>query len=309
MSMPKIDLRPPHPPFSFPMKKLFLIVLTLASTTAFSMTDAPPVNTEVVLKELQKLKGTHDVSLKNQLYQIYQMVNSAASNGNDAMDLYLQAEFATQFNGQSRDKVQFQEWKKKQSDKLKSKSFQESLRLYLTYLAITIQSSMGAKTVDLIQPLINYSGQVFTEQEFLEDGDELMKKPLDGSLIVRYLNLNLTPQTGWVNTPGNVDDIYLKVILPELRILQNPMALEYWDRQITKEAETISNDKRIFQSELFNNVRKPTLYWNKAMEFYLIGQKNRGITEMLAVIKAYPNHPDAAGWVSKLEQYINPPKP
>ena len=285
------------------MKKLILSFL-LIPVLVFAQTDSGPVNTESVLKELQKIKGSRETNLKSQLNQIFQTVKSAASNGTEAIDLYLQAEFSTQFNGQNQDKVQFLEWKKKQSDKLKSKTFQEALRLYLSYLALTIQSSMGTKNEEMIQPLINYTVMASPEIEFLTDGDEFMKRPLDNSLIVRYLGLTLTPQTSWINTPGNLDEMYSEVIMPDFRLKKSPQAIEYWNRQIEKESNSIENEKRVFQVDQFTRIRKPALLWNKALEFYLIGQKNRGITEMLSVIKAYPTHPDAAGWVTKLEEYI-----
>jgi len=285
------------------MKKLFLFIL-LITCNAFAQPDGPPVNPESVLKELHKIKGTRETSLKTQLYQIYQTVNAASLNGSEAMDLYLQAEFSTQFNGESRDKIQFIDWKKKQSDKLKSKSFKESLRLYLSYLALTLENSMGTKIENLIPSLLNYTTQVSSEIEFLDDGNELMKNPLDKSLIVSYLGVTLTPQANWVNTPGNLDDIFQKVILPEFRLKENPLAIEYWNSQIERESEASQYDKRLFQADQFATIRKPTLFWNKAREYYLIGQKNRGITEMLAVIKAYPTHPDASAWAAKLEEYI-----
>ena len=269
--------------------------------------DATPLNTGNILKELQKIKSNHDVNLQGQLSKSLQMVNSAASNGSVALDYYLQAQFSTQFDGQNHDKSQFQEWKKKQSDKLKSKSFQEALRLYMVYLSLTIQSSMGVKDADLIPSLVNYTTQILNENEFLADGDEFMKKTLIGSLIVQWLGVNLTPSKNWVGAPANVDEMYGKIILPYYREKGDPSAVDYWNRLIERETTAESKESRTFQVDQFTYNRKPTLYWSRALEFYLIGQKNRGLTEMLAVIKAYPNHPTATNWAEKLEQYISDP--
>ena len=39
----------------------------------------------------------------------------------------------------------------------------------------------------------------------------------------------------------------------------------------------------------------------------VIGQKNRGITQMFNLVKTYPRHPDAGNWISKLESLLAPP--
>lgn len=288
------------------MKKAIILLLlaTAGIARAQHVPDSPPVNTDAVLKELQQIKDTRENSIKNQLGQVLQTVNSAASNGGAALDLYLQAQFATQFDGQSHEKTQFQEWKKKEADKLKSKSFQEALRLYLIYLSLTLQSSSGVKTADLIPHLVGYTTQVLSEADFLADGNELMKKALGESIIVRGLGVNLNPAAEWVMIPGNIDEMYQKVILPELREKKDPAAVEYWSRKIDRESDASASSKRNFDADRFAKTRKPTLLWNRAKEFYLIGYQNRGIAEMLVVIKTYPTHPDAAAWAEQLEQYL-----
>jgi len=282
------------------MKKAFIIPF-LVATSALAQPDAPPVNTDAILKELQQIKDTGEASIKNQFARVLQTVNSASSNGSAAMDLYLQANRSVQFSGQSNESVQFQEWKKKEGDKLKSKGFQEALRLYLVYLSLTLQSSMGAKTSDLIAPLVNYATQVNADADFIEDGRDLMNKSLGESVIVRGFGVALKPASNWVMTPGDIDEMYLRIILPALREKQDPSAVEYWNQKIERESEATISSKRNFDQDRFTKNRKPALLWNRAKEFYLIGQKNRGITEMFAVIKACPSHPDCARWIAEFE--------
>jgi len=76
--------------------------------------------------------------------KVIETFNAAASNGT-ALDLYEQAVQVIQFDGESREITQFHDWKKKETDRLKSKGFQEALRLHLIYLALTIQNAGGTK--------------------------------------------------------------------------------------------------------------------------------------------------------------------
>ena len=283
---------------------LTLALILAVITPVFAETDAPAVNTDTILKELEKIKDSRQTAIKGQLGKIIQTVNAAAANPSAALDLYLQAAFATRFDGENHEKTQFSDWKKKQSDTLKSKTFQEALRFYLIYLSLTLQSTAGVKNSDMVPSLTNYTLQVLTENDWDVDSDDLMRKPLADSLIVRGFGVTLTPAEGWVTVPGNIDDMYMKVILPELRLKKDAAAVEYWNRKIAMESDSASKAKRNYDADRFARIRKPTLLWSRAKEIFLIGQKNRGINEMLAVIKAFPIHPDAEDWANQLEQCI-----
>ena len=282
------------------------ILLLLLASSAFAQQTLQPVDSNALLKELQKIKETRQTSIKSQLGKVYQTVNSAASNGNAAMDLYLQSEYTTQFDGKGHEKTQFQDWKKKEADRLKSKGFQEALRLHLVYLSLTLQSSSGIKNSEMVPALTSYATQVQAESDLLSDDKEFMKRPLNDGMIVRALGVALTPTENWVMTPGNVDEMYQKIILPALREKKDAKAIEYWDRKLDKEYAAATDSERTFDADRFATLRRPALLWNRALEFYLIDQKNRGVAEMFAMIKAYPTHPDAAAWTTQLEQYLAP---
>ena len=285
------------------MKKTTLLFCLLASS-ALAQQSTSSLNPDAVLKELEKIKEARNTSIKSELNKLYQTVNSAASSTSAAMDLYLQATYATQFDGQNHEKSWFQDWKKKEADKLKSKGFQEGLRLYLVYLSMTLQSSAGSKNADMVPALMNYCAQVEAQGDDLKDAKELLKRSLNESVIVRQSGVNLTPQENWVMTPGNTEEIYQKVILPVLRDKKDPAAVDYWSRKLANEVAGASYLKNAYDVDHFANLRKPTLLWSKASEFYLIGQKDRGISEMMAVIRAYPTHPDADQWVEKVKGYL-----
>ena len=51
------------------------------------------------------------------------------------------------------------------------------------------------------------------------------------------------------------------------------------------------------------------MMWSRAQDMLLIGLRNRAITEMFNIIKAYPQHQDAANWIKQLEQVLSPSTP
>jgi len=109
---------------------------------------------------------------------------------------------------------------------------------------------------------------------------------------------------GWEFVPGNVNGIYSAIILPEYRAEKDPRLLDYWDMVIRKGQEGLYAGMPDFEERQWTQVKRPALMWSRAQDLLLIGQRNRAVTEMFNLIKAFPQHPDAPGWITQLEQII-----
>ncbi len=107
---------------------------------------------------------------------------------------------------------------------------------------------------------------------------------------------------GWEPVPGNVNGIYTTIILPEFRAAKDPRILDYWDMVIRKGQENIYAGMPDYEEKQWSQVKRPSLLWARAQDTLAIGLRNRAITEMFNLIKAFPQHPEAAGWISHLEQ-------
>ena len=113
----------------------------------------------------------------------------------------------------------------------------------------------------------------------------------------------------WETVPGNVNGIYNAIILPEFRATKDPRLLEYWDLMIKKEQENIYAGMPDFEERQWSQIKRPAMLWSRAQDLLLIGQRNRAVTEMYNLIKAFPQHPEAAAWISQLEQSLAPAAP
>ncbi len=140
--------------------------------------------------------------------------------------------------------------------------------------------------------------------------DHILKRGLASSPVVQWLKLDdfINPEN-WEKSPGNLDGIYTTIVLPELRAQHDARALEYWDLKLKKEGEAAVKTKLAFDLDKFNTQTRPALLWSRAQEFVLLGQKNRGIGEMFAVIKNNPQNPSVPDWTSQLEAALVPPPP
>ena len=116
-------------------------------------------------------------------------------------------------------------------------------------------------------------------------------------------------EASWEPVPGNVDGIYSAIILPEFRDTRDPRLIDYWDLMLRKGQEGIYAGMPAFQEKQWSQVSKPIMLWSRTQDMLLIGLKNRAITEMFNIIKAYPQHQDAANWIKQLEQVLSPSTP
>src|SRR5204863_10011343 len=140
--------------------------------------------------------------------------------------------------------------------------------------------------------------------------DSVLNRSLNGSVVVQWMKVgDLITVDKWELNPGNYDGIFKNIILPEMRQQKDLRIFEYWDAKLKKEADAATKTKLSFEVDKFNTQRRPTLLWNRSQEFVALGQKNRGVTEMFNVIKAFPLHPDADDWINKLETALLPPAP
>ena len=234
-------------------------------------------------------------------------MSSAGADNSSAINFYLQAVEQVQFQGETREHTQFQEWKKKDANQLKDPDMQNAVRLHLNYLVISLQRAMGA-TVDQLTPsLLNYINQVQTDQDAIAS-QGMMKQSIASSIFVKWYGLGgmITGLKDWEMTPGDVDGIYAMTLLPEMRKNKDPRVLQYWDDKISREAAQASKSNLSFTAQDFEQMRRPKLLWSRAEDELLLGQRNRAISDMFALIKNYGNHPDAGAWISELKGILSP---
>jgi hypothetical protein len=116
-------------------------------------------------------------------------------------------------------------------------------------------------------------------------------------------------QGGWELVAGNIEGIYHTVVLPEYRAAKDPRLLEYWDMVLKRESDRVQQNKLDVEQRDWTTLKRPTILWNRAQDVLLLGQRNRAMGEMFNLIKTFPQHPEAANWISQLEAMIVPAAP
>lgn len=294
---------------NFGKLSLLMCLLTTGSIRlAAQAQDANPVDVQSLLHELNELQQKQkENSLRNR-EQLVQSLNAAAQSHEKALDLYFDAIMAMNFAGANRENTKFKEWKDKEKDKWQSRAFQTALQFYCYYLSLSIRKAADEPKETFMPSLIGYCRDYMASRDLVRDQD-VMKKPVNNFIIANWLQISpiLPKAEDWEMTPGNLDGIFEKVVLPYWREVKSPYLLDYWDRRIATEAEDSEDVGLDAAAGKFTQLRRPTLLWSKAQEYFVLGQNNRGITEMFGIIKAYPGHPQFTNWVNTLRSKLSPP--
>jgi len=304
--------------------------------------DTAPIDIKELLNVLKQIKEKRSESEKTTQSKFTQDIRAASASNATAIAFYEQAIIATQFAGKVDDKSAYHDWKKAEADKLKSDAMQNAVRLHINYLLLTLQRAGGATTRQLEPALMAHiaaltaagagDGEVLRKQERAKDlkqetprgpknnrknsptdhsqtfwEQEMIKQGVNGSIFVKWYGVQklFEDLKDWEETPCNVDGMYQKTLLPYYRETKDPRVIAYWDNKLAKEAAAITEAQlSAFKVDQFNRQRRPRVLWLRATDMIVIGLRNRGMTEMLGLIKTYPDHKDLAAWIQKLENLI-----
>lgn len=298
--------------------------------------DAAPVDLKELVAILKQIKEKRSAAEKMTAARVAQDIRAAAASNATAIAFYEQAVAATQYDGKTHERTEFQDWKRDEADKLKSDAMQNAARLHLGYLLLTLQKAGGATTKQLEPALLAHiaavtaagAGDVAIQarrdraqtlreapgykpvkgakkpsKEPLFWEQELVNKGVDGGIFVQWYGVSkmFADLKEWELCPGNVDGMYEKTLIPYYRLNKDPRVIAYWDSKIQQEGQNAANTNLSFKIDQFNMVRRPQLLWKRAQDLLLIGLRNRALNEMIALIKNYPDHPDFPNWISTLE--------
>ncbi len=289
------------------------LVLSLAATLVCGpvlaqQPPAPPFDPNAVLATLKDLKAKQQTVVNRERANVSASINAAIA---DPAKYYELAAAAVEFqNGTGNDPARLNDWRKRHAAELRNRDFVDVLRRQLIYLNLTWQHSAGAKTKDQIGALLDYVAQVGRDAEIDAPFYEITRKSLAESVFVPYFQIG--PYIGnlkdWYDQPFDVGGIYDKIIFPELRAEKSPRLLECWKDRIQLETTHASTAQNALSVNKFNNVRLPTLLWNRAEDELLLGMNGQAVGDMLALIKAHPDHPDFDRWTARLTEIVSPPK-
>ena len=289
------------------MRLLYSPLLSLALCSSLQAQTVQQLDAKSILANLQQMRAKHVQSAQAQVAQTIRDFSSASATPEAAIAFYLQAVQVTQFAGDSRQGTEMHDWRKKEAERLKSPALANALRTCLSYMTLSMQRVAGATDDKLLPALLNYTAQTETMLPTMSD-QVVIRQPVSGNIFSRWYGFGgqLGGLQDWEPVPGNIEGIYTAAILPVMRRNRDPRILQYWDRKIAR-ANAEAATAKAFDADVISNTRKPELFWGRAEDMLLIGQRGPAISEMYTVIKNFPNHPNAGKWMDELQGILTAP--
>jgi len=324
------------------MKKFLAVVL--AAVSPLFAQDAPDVNIEKILRDLDEIAKKQEQTLTSAKQSAFSKIQAAASSDTAAISFYEEATRATQFAGQAQEMQKWLEWKNNNAETLRSSDMRKAVQMHLQYLLLSLKrfdaGDEGGK--DFLKPSLEYakllrqflydlddSGRRNTQMQqqsgdrsgrtggrnftatgnAIRDAQNMVRQNIGGSMFARYLGLEpyLPQQKDWEGSSGSFRGILEKNVMSIYRTDKNPEIMKMWDSIIAYEEER-ANPKNALDFNVTNwkGVQLPQLHFARANDYIAIGYRNRGIMEIFALIKQHPTHPDFANWISRLREILKP---
>ncbi len=299
--------------YAIPMKHCSLpsLIALLTIVSSLSAQDLPQADTKTLLKQLDQIASGAENKLQSRRNNAISQIQSATSSGSASVDFYLHALENTQYKESAKD---FLEWRKRSGDLLRSSSMQTAAQLQLRYLIIALQRSEQHNALAQVPEVLNYlsllaafnaQSAALGDKQFPEIRP-LLQQPLQASAVVDFFKISDLLPSGkdFENSPGNYQEIMDKNVREPLRANKDPRLPGTWDTQIAVEANIATSTQSKQQAETFNQSRLPDLLFKKAKDTAAIGQPNRSLSQVMALIQGYPANPNMKQWIENARALI-----
>jgi hypothetical protein len=270
---------------------------------ARAQNDRPPLDAAMTLADLAKLEEANKRATEARRKEAVSALRQAASSLGASARLY---ETAIEAAGQTA----MADWRKKNADLLRSKTFQEAVQLHLRYLVLSLERGRTDEASRWVDPSLRYARELaglLTDKNFRAapgPARDLLFKPQTDGVFTRWLRLGplLPPGDQWEPVPGNLAGVLEKNVRIPWRAAGDPRLDTAWQLELETGAALADADSSERAAEDFNTRTAPTLLYRRATDRAATGQPNRAAADLLALARQHPGHPDFPTWAATLRK-------
>lgn len=307
--------------------RALLVVLCLA-VAAFKAAADPlsPADREALLENLEKLRGTVTGRIDARFRQAITAYRDAMASEEAAMEFYLKCTSKVNFEDKHRKTSEFNDWKKREHDKLAESTMRRALVHQLRWLVFTLQAASDKADLEKLAP----QGQqiiddLFNDVATLTSQQQILGQNVTGTVFARAYDIEGIKLDRWPYTPIHLGQVYDIVLLPHYRKSGDIQALRAgWLKRIHQESvmhedarsksktngRSLAPDSgRSPDQTTFVEETLPELQWQMEMDLFRYGDQRGTALRMVAHIEKHLTHPRAREWSDELKLLLNPPPP
>ena len=293
------------------MKRIALgcLVCLIPAGTVLLARDLPDVNRQQLITELEKLEKDRQTKWEVEIKKVISEIAGAANSPVAAVKLYQEAVRATQFAGADQESDKYKNWKKQQDENLTDSTFRTGLQFRFRYLVMLLKLSSGESEETMFAELERYVNDLLGNKDLMGVGKGAgPRRGWGGGFggddpVVQLFRLEpyLKGAKGWPQSPAAVDQMVDGVLMPKYRENKDPKLMVFWDERIERQRLRVDDAGLEMGKDRFESEELPRLLWNRAKDYISLDEPNRAVSEMMALIRQNPGHPDFEKWIGELK--------
>ncbi|MCC6352425.1 MAG: hypothetical protein IT577_00990 [Verrucomicrobiae bacterium] len=295
----------------------FLVCLVPAGSVLIAR-DLPDVNRQQLIDELEKMEHSRKQKWELEIKKVIAEIAGAAQSPAAAVKLYQDAVRATQFAGADQESDKYKAWKKQQEENLGDPDFKTGLQFRFRYLTMVLQLSAGEDEEKMFSELERYVKDLLANDALMGTkkggarvGGRGAQRAWGGGFgaddpVVQMYRLEpyLKGAKGWPQAPAAVDAMVDGVLMPKYREKKDAKLMAFWDERIERQRLRVDDAGLEMGKDRFETEELPRLLWNRAQDYQSLDEPNRAISEMMALIRQNPGHPDFEKWIGELKALL-----
>jgi hypothetical protein len=297
---------------------------------------------ETLLDNLEKIQKAAKEKGDSRFLSAITAFRNAIGSDSAAFDLYLNCIERVEFIEKYKEPVEFREWKRKESEpngKLDKPGLRLALRHQLRWLMLTLEAaSPGADRDKLAVDAIEILDAIFREPAKLKKSRDTLEADVVGTVFAKAYDVDHVRPQDWANAPGNLGQVFDKVILPPYRkpgrltdlragwvrrIQLETLKMEHWtENESGRNEDGEGNEKESEKKEenrigTVESMRSPEytkfiyeglpqLQWEMEVDLFKNGDESGAAVRMLAHTEKHIHHVSAKKWADEFAELLKP---
>lgn len=295
------------------MKPTLLIFLLSLGAPVASADPLSEVDREALLERLEALRTEAESRVDARFRTATAAFIEAMSSEKAALELYLKCEEIVNFERMQKSTADFNEWKRKHSNRHTDTNFRAALRHQLRWLVLTLQAaSVNPQRDRLALEAQKIFDAIMSQAADLADHRDVLQQGVMDSIFAKAYEIKGLKVEKWPMAPAAIQPLYDEILLPPLRQPDrlNELSAAWTKRMIHesiiadlwtgKPGEKPKTGARSPEYEKFMSNTLPKLQWEAEVDLFKAGDQRGAAMRMLTHIEKHIAHEAAAGWATTL---------
>jgi len=262
------------------------------------------------LAQLLEISKTLDEQKYGYNAKIIKELRDAGVSGEKAFGLWLDCMKDVEFDQKGKSATAFSDWKRQQT-KDPNRERDTELQMQVQWLSIVLMEANARTEAAKAEAIA--AATLFLETgvaRILKNdgrmGGAASENVLNSSFARHYkLDTTMKKKEGSAYVPGNIDEIYDRMIMPFYReTKQASNLMQAWAKRIEQQTAIAGSFNFIEAKEKFTAEKLPELRWGQAQELFQLGQEEPATQTMMSLIKANLGHKNAQQWIEELTRLL-----